>query len=61
VVGGSGRFWAGGVAEGEAAGVVADLVEAAGVAAVPAAEDSEDSAAVAAAAVELPAVGERAS
>ena len=61
MVGGFGRCWADGVAADEAvAGAEADLGGAAGVAAVLAAEDLADSAAVAAAAVGPPAVGERA-
>ena len=47
-------------ADAAAVGAEADLVEAAGVAAVPAAEDLADSVAAAAAAAVPPAVGERA-
>jgi len=62
VVGGSGHFWAGGVAADEAAdGAEADLVGAGGVAAVPAAEDLADSEAAAAVAAGPPGVGERTS
>jgi hypothetical protein len=61
VVGGSGRCWVDGVGADEAVGAVADSVGAAGVGAVPAAEDLVDSEAVAAAAEGLPVVGERVS
>jgi hypothetical protein len=62
VVGGSGHFWAGGVAaDAAAAGAEADLAGAGGVAAVPAAQDLADLEVAAAVAVELPGVGECAS